>query len=262
MPHRVIIHAGFHKTGTSTLQNTLRANRVALKTHVALRLRWHMKDLVAATRGYSTWRDPLTLMKVQDRFYRLLDALPGMPRRTLILSSEELSGHLPGRGDLKDYSAASIILYALWEILHERFPNAQVLLYFSTRAPEPWLASAYWEHVKSSNMTLDFDAFRTRYHGAAALDDMVADIASRVPVPVHQHALEDCQALPLGPADPLLDLCDLPQELRAELIAAPGTNEHLGQDVLDALLQVNRTQHDPARRKAAKQSILSEARAI
>ena len=46
----------------------------------------------------------------------------------------------------------------------DAFPKAEVCIYLSTRAPEPWLASAYWEHVKSSNMTLDFDAFRTRYH--------------------------------------------------------------------------------------------------
>ena len=75
MPRRIIIHAGFHKTGTSTIQATLRENREAMKKHVALRLRWHMKDLVAATRGYSTWRDPLTLIKVQDRFTTLMDEI-------------------------------------------------------------------------------------------------------------------------------------------------------------------------------------------
>ncbi|HAC50653.1 MAG TPA: hypothetical protein DCE85_15435, partial [Sulfitobacter sp.] len=81
MPRRIILHPGFHKTGTSSLQATLRANRTALKPHVALRLRWHMKDLLHATRGYSTWRDPLTLLKAEHRFETLLDGLPQMPRR-------------------------------------------------------------------------------------------------------------------------------------------------------------------------------------
>ena len=31
MPRRIILHAGFHKTGTSSIQATLRENRVALK---------------------------------------------------------------------------------------------------------------------------------------------------------------------------------------------------------------------------------------
>ena len=134
MPRRIIIHAGFHKTGTSTIQATLRENREAMKKHVALRLRWHMKDLVAATRGYSTWRDPLTLIKVQDRFTTLMDDLPGMPRRTLVISAEELAGHLPGRGELDDYSAAPILLYAFWEIARARYPQADILIYLSTRA--------------------------------------------------------------------------------------------------------------------------------
>ncbi len=260
MPRRIIIHAGFHKTGTSTIQATLRENREAMKKHVALRLRWHMKDLVAATRGYSTWRDPLTLIKVQDRFTTLMDDLPGMPRRTLVISAEELAGHLPGRGELDDYSAAPILLYAFWEIARARYPQADILIYLSTRAPGLWLASAYWEHVKASNMTMDFDDFADRYHGAANLDGMVSEIASRVPVPVHHRALETCADLPLGPADPLLDLCDLPLILRADLTAPPPANTRLGDDVLHAMLQVNRTHDTSDARNAAKAIILKEAK--
>ena len=182
-----------------------------------------------------------------------------MPRRTLIISSEELAGHLPGRGDLEDYSAAPVLLYAFWEIARNRFPNAEILIYLSTRAAEPWLASAYWEHVKASNMTMDFDAFRDRYAGAASLDDMVSEIAARVPTPVHHCALETCKDLPLGPASPLLDLCDLPLALRAGLEAVPATNRRFGPEVLSALLQVNRTHKDADTRNAAKAQILAQA---
>jgi hypothetical protein len=260
MPRRIILHAGFHKTGTSSIQATLRENRVALKQHAALRLRWHMQKLISATRGYSTWRDPLTLIKVQDRFETLMNDLPGMPRRTLIISAEELAGHLPGRGDLDDYSAAPVLLYTFWEIITKRYPAAEVLIYLSTRAPEPWLKSAHWEHVKASNMTLDVDAFRERYHAAANLDDMVSEIASRVPCPVHHAALEDCRDLPLGPANPLLDLCDLPLSLRAELVAPPPANMRLGDDVLAAMIEANKTHTSPDARNAAKAAILTEAR--
>tara|TARA_R110002094_G_C4898002_1_gene210126 strand:- start:221 stop:1009 length:789 start_codon:yes stop_codon:yes gene_type:complete len=260
MPRRIILHAGFHKTGTSSIQATLRENRVALKKHAALRLRWHMQDLISATRGYSTWRDPLTLIKVQDRFETLMNALPGMPRRTLIISAEELAGHLPGRGDLDDYSAAPVLLYAFWEIMTKRYPAAEIILYLSTRGPDPWLRSAHWEHVKASNMTMDLDAFRDRYHDAANLDDMVTEIASRVPCPVHHAALEQCKDLPLGPADPLLDLCDLPLTLRAVLVAPPPANTRLGDDVLHAMIEANKTHKTPDARNAAKAAILAEAR--
>ena len=261
MPRRIILHAGFHKTGTSSIQATLRENRVALKPHAALRLRWHMQELISATRGYSTWRDPLTLIKVQDRFEVMMNGVPGMPRRTLIISAEELSGHLPGRGDLDDYSAAPVLLYAFWEIITKRYPAANIVIYLSTRAPDAWLKSAHWEHVKASNMTMDVDAFRERYHKAANLDDMVSEIASRVPCPVHHAALEDCRDLPLGPADPLLDLCDLPLSLRPELVATPPANRRLGDDVLQAMIEANKTHKSPDARNAAKAAILAEARA-
>ena len=259
MPRRILLHAGFHKTGTSTVQATLRENRVALKKHVALRLRWHMKDIVAAARGYSTDLDPLTLIKVQSRFGRMMNALPGMPRRTLVVSAEELSGHLPGRGALADYAAAPVLLYAYWEIARARYPEAEVLIYLSTRAPGDWLVSAHWEHVKSSDMTLGLDAFCDRYAGAADLDAMVDEVRARVPAPVHSHRLEDCDGLPLGPADPLLDLCDIPADLRAGLLPVGRRNERRGTEVLEAMLTINRTHTDPDARNRAKAALLAEA---
>lgn len=259
MPRRVIIHAGFHKTGTSTVQATLRDNRVAMKKHVALRLRWHMKDIVTAARGYSMDQDPLTLVKVQTRFGAMVNDLPGMPRRTLILSAEELLGHLPGRDELMDYAAAPVLLYAYWEIFKAKYPLAEVMIYLSTRGPEAWLKSAYWEHVKSSNMTLDFDAFATKFHRAALLDDMAADVASRVPVQVHTFPLENTETLRLGPADPLLQLCDLPKDVLDSLSPATPTNVKADEAVLKALLEANRLHTSPAKRKAAKDAILAEA---
>lgn len=259
MPRRIIIHAGFHKTGTSTVQATLRENRVALKKQVALRLRWHMKDIVTAARGFSMDHDPLTLIKVQTRFGTMVNDLPGMPRRTLILSAEELLGHLPGRANLMDYSAAPVLLYAYWEILSAKYPEAEIVIYLSTRGPEAWLASAYWEHVRSSSMTLEFDAFATKFHRAALLNDMAAEVASRVPVPVHTFPLENCADLPLGPADPLLRLCELPEDVKTRLVPVPSSNVRPRADVLKALLEANRIHTSPAKRKAAKEAILAEA---
>jgi len=261
MPRRIILHAGFHKTGTSTLQRFLRNNRVALRKQVALRLRWHMQDLIAATRGYSSDRDPLTLIKVQSRFGEMLNALPGMPKRTLIISAEELCGHLPGRGTVADYGAAPELLYAFWEMTKARFPLSEIMIYMTTRAPEPWLASAYWEHVKSSDMTLDYDAFERTYHGAAALRDMVSEITARVPTPVYSSALEDCRDLPLGPAAPLLDFCDIPLSVRDTLVPEAPANVRPDPNVLAKMLEVNRTTKGSDRRKKLKAAIIAEAKA-
>ena len=259
MPRRIILHAGFHKTGTKTVQATLRQNRSMLKRQVALRLRAQMKDLLHATRGYSTWRDPLTIIKVEDRFAALLDELPGMPRRSLILSAEELCGHLPGRGELSDYGAAPELLYVMREIAAQRFPAADIHIYLTTRAPDAWLVSAYWEHVKGSDMTMDFDRFVELYGNAAALEDMASDIASRVPCPVHVTRLEDCADAPLGPAGDLLRLCDLPDDVMRAVEPVPPANQRPDAAILNEMLQINRRIEDPKARRSAKDALLHEA---
>ena len=124
-----------------------------------MRLKGQMQDLMHATRGYSTWRDDLTLVKAASRFGAVLDDLVAMPKRALLLSAEEFSGYMPRRSGLADYSATPILLSRYCEEITARFPKIEQVIYFSTRAPESWLQSAYWEHVKSSSMALDYYAF-------------------------------------------------------------------------------------------------------
>lgn len=259
MPAKIVLHIGFHKTGTSTVQNLLRTNRALLKPHLAMRLKPQMTDLLHATRGYSTWRDKISLAKVARRFDMLLQELPGMPRRTLVISAEELSGHMPGRGELADYSAAPELARIYVEWAQRYFYDCEVVIYASTRDPENWLRSAYGEHVKSSSMTLDFTDFVARYGLAADLDGVVDDIAAAVPARVFRARLEAAQTQRLGPAQPLLDLCNVPPETMARIMPPPVANAALDQDVLLALLDANRTYTDRDARKAAKHAILAAA---
>lgn len=259
MPRRVVLHAGFHKTGTSTVQTVLRDNRAALKPYLRALLKPGMGDLLPAARGYSTWRDPLTLAKFRRRFEALLRAHTGMPRRTLCLSAEELSGHMPGRGALADYTAAPVLATEMAKALQTILPKTEVMFVFSTRAPDDWLHSAYWEHVKSSSMTLEFGDFAARYARAADLDDIVARVRASQPCPVHSHSLETALTHPGGPAGPVLDLCGVPEAVQSAL-PRPRANARPAPEVLLALLQANRDYTDRDRRKAAKQAILSASK--
>lgn len=110
MTRPLILHAGFHKTGTSSLQQTLKTNRGALKTHCNLVLKFRLKELLHATRGYSTWRDPLSLAKLAHRADTWLADQPDYMHRGLIASAEEFAGHMPGREGIDDYSAALDLL--------------------------------------------------------------------------------------------------------------------------------------------------------
>lgn len=253
MPRRIVIHAGFHKTATSTTQQVLRQNRAALKPYMRSLLKWGMRDLLHAARGYSTWGDALTLAKFGRRFRALLQAQADMPRRTLCLSAEELSGHMPGREGIPDYGAAPVLAAEMARIAAEVHPDAETLFLYSTRDPESWMRSSYWEHVKSSSLTLDFDAYQERFPEAANLDAMVDRIDAAVPCPVHRArigAQED------DPAGPLLDLCGVPGSVIAALPPAPRVNARPARAQLEALLDANRRYSNRDERNAAKQAIL------
>lgn len=259
MPRAIVIHPGFHKTGTSTLQQVLRRNRPALKGQVRIVLRGEMRDLVHAARGYSTWRDPFTLDKFAHRFHALLDKLGRMPKRVLCLSCEELSGHLPGREGIPDYSAATVLTAEMARIAAEMHPGIPLSFHLTLRQPESWLRSAYWEHVKSSSMTLGWDDFAAASRPGADLTAAADAMAEALPCPVHRSWLEDTAALPLGPAVPLLDLCGISEQAQRGLERVAPANTRHDDSVLLALLAANRDYTDRDARLAAKQAILAAA---
>lgn len=257
MPRRIVIHAGFHKTGTSTVQAVLRGNRAALRPFLRSVLKGEIEPLCHAARGYSTWRDPFTLDKFAARFAALLDRVGAMPKRVLCLSAEELAGHMPGRAGIADYGAALELAREMARVAESRAPGTPVAFYYSTRTPQDWLESAYWEHVKSSAMTLDFADFAARHRAAADLDAMAERIAAELPVT--RIRLEDSRAHPAGPAGPLLDLCGVPRRAQAALRLPPPVNERRDARVLLELLAANRDYTDRDARRAAKRAILAAA---
>jgi len=259
MPRAIVIHTGFHKTGTSTLQQVLRQNRAALKPHLRAVLGPQMPDLLHAARGYSTWRDPFTLDKFAHRFRALMAGLTGMPRRVLCLSAEELSGHMPGRDGIPDYRAAPELAAEMARIVTELLPGVPLRFVLTLRQPESWLRSAYWEHVKSSSMTLNWEDFASATRPGADLAAAADQVATALPCPVSHIWLEDCADQPLGPAGPFLDLCGAPTTVQAGLPPVPRANSRADDAVLLALLAANRDYTDRDARQAAKRAILKAA---
>lgn len=257
----LIIHAGFHKTGTTTLQRTLRENRALLKPHCNIQLKWKVRPLVHATRGYSTWRDPLTLAKVSLRADEYWAEQPTYKSRGLILSAEELAGHMPGRDDVPDYRPAIDNLREIVTAAQRRYEKsgqqADVRIVMTTRQADPWLESAYWEHVKSSGITMSLEEFKTRVGPAADTRPLLQELAEAIaPVPVIPLALEHWQALPLGVAAPLLDLVGVPPKTRDTLVPLAPENTRLPQPILDELLDLNRKISDREARNAAKRALM------
>jgi len=262
MPRLLVIHAGFHKTGTTSIQHILKMNRPLLRPVLRSILRPRMKDVVSAARGYSTYSNVLFRTKFRRRFRRFLSKQPQMPNKVLCLSAEELSGHMPGRRRVSSYTAAIALAEDMTDRAKLVFPETEVILFYSTRSPEDWLASAYSQQIKSSGLTMEFDEFATRYRDGADLDRIVEQIADAVPAEVITSRLEDTALDPFGPATRLLDICGVPQEIRGQMIRPEPANQRPNADVMDALLDANRSIKSKTKLKAVKAEILASAREV
>ncbi|MEL7116420.1 MAG: hypothetical protein AAGP08_12685 [Pseudomonadota bacterium] len=254
---RVVVHAGFHKTGTTSAQAFLRQNGEVLWPVMALGLGYKFRPALSAARGYSTWRDPFTLEKFRRRVETYLAEL-GLGRRDLLISSEELCGHLPGRGEIADYAAAPALMREIEAAVKDHLPGCDLHFVFTLRRAETWWPSAYWEHVKSARMTLDYAAFLARY---GALDLAAAARSIDVSAPVHLHWLEDIAGMVEGPAAPLLDLMDLAPARRAALSPVPPQNRspEARADLIQAFLRLNRSDLETEALVAAKKALLDAA---
>ncbi len=250
----LVIHAGFHKTGTSSVQAILRANRALLKPHMAIALKPRLRDLLHAARGYSTWRDPLTLAKFAHRAEAFLATLPGVKRRGLLLSAEELCGHMPGRKGIDDYGAAPILLAEFAQAAARLWPAPDLRFMLTTRDAQAWLESSYWEHVKSSSLTQDFTAYAARIAPAADLAGVVTQIARATGCPAQAIPLK--QGGPMAATRAILAPFDLPADTLAALTPVAAQNTRPDPALLARLLHINRTISDRAARKEAKQALL------
>lgn len=240
---KIVIHAGFHKTGTSSVQAMLDKNRRILSRQLQLFLRPDFEDLAAAAREFSVKPNEERLTEVIRAAAVFFDGLDPEDPRPILMSSEDLSGHMPGRHGLDRYDAASLVMSQLAEAARLRFgESCKVQFYFSTRAREDWLRSSWWQNLRSTRLTLDFDTYCQQIAAAADLDTVLDDIADAVaPDRVANCALEVSTLSEHGPLTPLLDLLDIPEVTRAKLRLLPPENVQPGIGLEDALLALNRS---------------------
>lgn len=258
----VLLHAGFHKTGTSTVQAALRLNAALLAPHLRVLLRDDLGALPVKTRHCSHSLSETQLRVVRRKAWLLFDTLdPGDPRPVLI-SAEELCGVLPGRHGVTDYAAAPGMLAAICAGIRLSWgTEARPRVHLTTRAPGPWLHSAWWQTLRATRLTEDEAGFAARLSGAADLAAVVARVADVLGTgQVSTAALEEASDLPLGPLDPILDQLALPPEVRAALRPAAPVNRRPAPEILSALLALNRSDLPDAEVAARKLALLRDAR--
>lgn len=254
---RVIFHAGFHKTGTTSLQQTLRANRAALRPDVRLVLRPGMTALCESARAFSRSREDYDLGLVKYEAAMLVERLEDESATTIVISSEDLSGHMPGRHGLHGYGAAPHLMRALSVAFKAAAPDDELTFFFTTRAADPWLRSCYAQHLRSARMVWDEADYVKRLKTSAEHDKIVDLVRREVPEHTVETAkLEDYAKRPLGMAEAVLDHLGLSAERRARLGAAAPRNAALPTEILAELLALNRSDLDDAALRKAKRAVI------
>jgi len=239
---QILLHPGFHKTGTSSMQHFLWLNRETLAPFFDLRMMRHFKPVVRLAGTYSRSKNPLHLLDMVGLLDAAFDAFPVRDDRDLLISAEGLSGHLPGSLDVQDYGATPVLMTYLAGYLSERFPTAQVKVLFTTRNAYDWLFSAYRQHLRGQRLTLDFNDFEEKYREAANFDTIITDVATALaPLPVLFMPMSDALRHPLGPGAALVDQMRVPQTVRANLITVGKGNEGASDVLWQQFLRLNRS---------------------
>ncbi len=261
---RVIVHAGYHKTGTTSLQNFLHDNKALLAPFLRYYGKNDFLQAGAAARIYAQKPFPWRLRRFRKSLRLFLKHLP--EGGTIVLSRETFSGSMPGHHKtggalITSYYQPSLRLAGvIIRELRRRFgEDVEITFFYTTRARESWIRSVHGHLLRSIRLTDDFEAFRARFPALASpAEEAQRMVGALAPVPVVTAALEDWAKHREGPAAALLDLLDVPDAVRAKLTPARRANTGQDKELRAQFLAINRRGGSRAALKAAKEKLLLE----
>jgi hypothetical protein len=261
---RVIVHPGFHKTGTTSLQSYLGKNRGLFAPYFAFYGKADFLQAGSAARIYAQKPFPWRLRAFRARLDTFLANIPDAP--VIVLSRETFSGSMPGHRKIfgrliKGYQPSAVPLgRQIIAALKARFgPDVRIEFLYTIRAREAWLSSVYGHLLRSIHLTQDEAAFRAQFPRFPHLADAAQQIVNKLPLDaVHVVDLAEVSNRPEGPAAAVLDLIDLP----GDLIRPQAVRANVGQsaDLRATFLDMNRKGGTKAALKRAKDRLVREAR--
>ena len=230
--NRVIIHAGFHKTGTTSLQQFLEINAATLAPHVRVVMKPQMEDVASCARDCSNasllGSNAFRRAAFRRRFMDLLRRTSLNTGQTLLISCEALVGRMPGRENVVAFDAAVGLAKDMVRVTEKHFDDLDLTLFYTTREQASWIRSAYSHLLHQSKFTMSEAEFTERFHRAGDLDTILAQIDKAiVPRALITSQLENTTLEPFGPASSLLKLLNLPSDVITELKPAKHLNQQL-----------------------------------
>lgn len=245
MTKRIIVHAGFHKTGTTTAQDLIRVNNKLIRRYALPRLKFHTKPLRRSAMRFSSTRDPRHLKQFARNTKAYLGELREKRADVILFSAEELCGHMPGWHNVSDYSAAPLLMEQFAQQITDIFPDTDCHFIFSTRDPQKWLSSAYWQIVINQPMTDTLESFLDRYQSAPNWEDLLSQIKRAVaPFPVTSYRMEDVVEQRLSTAQPLMNLIGMPTSEQAQITVPTHARQRPSDETLERVMLINKVLGD------------------
>lgn len=259
---RVLVHAGFHKTGTSSLQDFLKINRTALSPWFISYGKADFRSAGAHARRYGERPFPWRRAMFRRALRRFLRDVPD--DQNIVLTRETFSGGMPGHrralgGLMTGYAQTAVPLaHVIVQELHRRFgPQVDITFFYTLRDKDGWIASVHGHLLRSIRLRDDFKTFRARFPDLKGPSEEARVIARALaPVPVKTAALEEYSDDPAGCARVILDHFTIPSEVRAHLCPAPRSNVGQSPQTRQAFLDLNRRIRDKAVLKRQKEDLL------
>lgn len=153
----IAVHAGFHKTGTTSFQDLIRANTA----NTPSTLKFSVPDsplgkrLRQALASYHLSPSAVGLAAVKAAFETIRnDALDG-GADTLFVSEENLSGLARGPWERGFYTSCRDVL----ETVCDSCSGHDLTFLFSTRNPETWIRSLHAHMTRACDLRMTFDDF-------------------------------------------------------------------------------------------------------
>lgn len=209
----VYLHIGFHKTGSTSLQELLRANRGLTKHRLRILVQGDdaLRPLEDACRAYDRRSDQPRAFAIQQAWLNLVANPAGSPD-TWIVSTENVLGRIPStRDDTAIYRHGPAIL----ALLQDTSTAIQLEVCAYLRGPKGWLDSIHRHLVRTRGLAISAETFHA-LEKFSTHPDPLADAANRIDAvlrhPLHRFTLEDDSATRLGPGTSLLQLAGLTAE--------------------------------------------------
>ncbi|MEM9437016.1 MAG: hypothetical protein AAGA15_08245 [Pseudomonadota bacterium] len=246
VPERIVWHAGFIKTGTTAVQNTLRENRSKLPERLTFVARGSMSyQLRQKAARYWENQSAENRAALVSATRALCEELGQRGTGVAIISDENITGYEPYSDRGTCLEAATLILPVIEEAASTCGVGEQSFVLY-TREPEGWLRSCHNQMVKRQRCTQSYDDFRASgpsdWDWEAGLEALSARLQGRLRV--YAMETEIAANVPMGSG--VFQAAGLDQETIAELEQPRRRNESLSPEALHFMLTANRSSLDDA----------------